>query len=163
MLTRYMCECVSPISSTVTYQGNLKYSPLECSHWVAVLANLAATNKLCSSIGRWLHFCWHLQCLNAALCFSCLAGSSQFSSENSFVYTPLSSAAYPRRAWRNWIWVKNVTESSQGTDVTLALCEEEVMMRWCVCVHWYPIDPTTLHLPSLQPGFFLSVLALQLQ
>lgn len=69
---------------------------------------------------------------------------------------PLSSAAYPRRAWRNWIWVRNVTESSQGMDVTLALCDEEVVMRWCVYIGTLSPPPLSIFLPSNSPSISFS-------
>lgn len=71
----------------------------------------------------------------------------------------LSSAAYPRRAWRNWIWVRNVTESSQGMDVTLALCHEEVVMRWHVYIGTLITPPLSVFRPSSLPSICISTAA----
>lgn len=40
-------------------------------------------------------------------------------------------------------------------DVTLALCDEEVVMRWCVCVHLVPYRPHRS--PSPRPSNLASI------
>lgn len=72
------------------------------------------------------------------LCVGCLAGSRQFSSENSFVTHLCHLPHTPGGRGEIGFWVRNVTESSQEMDVTLALCEEEAAAAaaarwWCVC------------------------------
>lgn len=74
------------------------------------------------------------------LCVGCLAGSRQFSSENSFVTHLCHLPHTPGGRGEIGFWVRNVTESSREMDVTLALCDEEeaaaaaTATRWrCVC------------------------------
>lgn len=70
-----------------------------------------------------------------------------------------SSTAYPRRAWRNWIWVRNVTESSRGMDVTLALCDKGVVMRWCEYSGTLSPAPLSISHPSNSSSISLSTAA----
>lgn len=50
-------------------------------------------------------------------------------------------------------------ESSQGMDVTLALCDEEVVMRWCVYIGTLLAPPLSISHPSNWASICLSAAA----
>lgn len=122
-------------------------------------------NPLALSESKRVWLSWMLKSCSIFLC-NCLqfpnaALAAWQKAESLVVRTRLShipsSAAFPRGAWRNWIWVRNVTESSQGMDVTLALCDKKSgdEVAW---VHWYPVTPYCSPFPIPPTGPTYSVL-----